>query len=328
MLKIKVQNESLHFEKSFMKKEVTVGRNDWNDVMIEDEIISKEHCKITIIEKENAVVVTDLKSRNGISYEGELLHEIYLKNGESFSIGSILVTVSMTENKDETKDIDISMLIDNRKKWDTKNLVYLVVITFLICLDYYFNSSDPKLKKLLSDIFESYVFIIGLWGFASIASCFFVAIREGTLKVFKRKWKYNLQFQRIFQLLIFFYLIGFLDKALSSLSIYFTPFIQLLTLFTLVHYFVKFYLLFFPHKTKKYYWKNFALLSLPILTVAGLVFYNVVIVDREGRLFERYNTELSFFMPYLSPTGSISDLENLLDKVDTLSRQELTSSAE
>ena len=67
------------------KKSMTIGREETNDLMIDDEFISRVHIKVEIEGK--GIKIQDLHSSNGIFVKTEKVKEAILKPGESFSIG-------------------------------------------------------------------------------------------------------------------------------------------------------------------------------------------------------------------------------------------------
>ncbi len=73
MLKIIVNYKNIEKEYIFEKNTVVVGRSDKIDVTVASEYISREHLKISLINKK--VMLTDLTSSNWVSYNGEKLEK-------------------------------------------------------------------------------------------------------------------------------------------------------------------------------------------------------------------------------------------------------------
>jgi two-component system response regulator FlrC len=69
------------------KNTITVGRDPRCDLHIEEEMISREHVRIDVMEQ--SIVVRDLNSSNGTYVRNQAVQEQELNLGDSFSIGGI-----------------------------------------------------------------------------------------------------------------------------------------------------------------------------------------------------------------------------------------------
>lgn len=72
-----------------VKDEITIGRSEDCDIVIEDDGVSRWHCKITQTAKE--VVLLDNESTNGTFANGERIQTITLQDGDKIQLGQITV---------------------------------------------------------------------------------------------------------------------------------------------------------------------------------------------------------------------------------------------
>ena len=82
------------------KSTVTIGRDETNDIIIDNEFISRKHVKITL--KLNSFVVEDAGSANGIFVNNEKVKKAELKINESFKAGEILFSFETGETTNFT----------------------------------------------------------------------------------------------------------------------------------------------------------------------------------------------------------------------------------
>lgn len=124
----------LYYIEGFIKKfpldktTVTIGRNFDNDLVIREDFISRNHVRIT--RDEDSIVVSDLKSTNGININGENVREALIRVGESFILGKMeffLKRGSLDEFKLDDDLITIFDTIgsDNEKKFDDAKTRYI-----------------------------------------------------------------------------------------------------------------------------------------------------------------------------------------------------------
>src|SRR5262245_60738507 len=68
------------------KRRFTVGKSEFNDLVLQRESVSREHC--TIIQKDDAWVLRDLGSRNGTLIDGKPISgDVPLTDGVRFEVG-------------------------------------------------------------------------------------------------------------------------------------------------------------------------------------------------------------------------------------------------
>ncbi len=68
------------------KSEIFVGRGPGNDIILDDDMVSQRHAKITL--RPDAVIIDDLESTNGTIVNGRAVHSCILKNGDRLLLGS------------------------------------------------------------------------------------------------------------------------------------------------------------------------------------------------------------------------------------------------
>jgi Nif-specific regulatory protein len=68
------------------KVEITLGRGEDNDLIINDDFVSTHHLEIEV--QEDSVTIQDLDSTNGTYVQGGKIKEVVIRLGESFSVGS------------------------------------------------------------------------------------------------------------------------------------------------------------------------------------------------------------------------------------------------
>lgn len=71
------------------RREVLIGRDPTNDVVIDNAGISRVHASITLEGSE--FVLRDLDSANGVHIEGQQVQERVLRDGDQFQIGKFLL---------------------------------------------------------------------------------------------------------------------------------------------------------------------------------------------------------------------------------------------
>lgn len=87
------------------REELTVGRSDTNDVVLDDKLVSRLHA--IFMRRGDVVLVEDLGSNNGTYVQDERLHTIrQLHDGETVTIGtSRIVFEDVSAGGDETTQI-------------------------------------------------------------------------------------------------------------------------------------------------------------------------------------------------------------------------------
>ncbi len=83
------------------ESELTFGRLEGSDVVLEDDLVSRRHCGIRL--QDGHVVLRDLDSRNGTFVNGESVSKRVLKDGDVIKIGSsIFIYMEQGDEEDET----------------------------------------------------------------------------------------------------------------------------------------------------------------------------------------------------------------------------------
>ena len=83
---IVVQSDFLEGEFPLEEEVTILGRDEEADITIDDKRISRQHCKISLVE--NGYVITDLGSSNGTFVNSQRITEKPLENGDQVQIGS------------------------------------------------------------------------------------------------------------------------------------------------------------------------------------------------------------------------------------------------
>ena len=80
-----------HLGRSFPidKEEIMIGRVDNCDLLVEDELVSRHHCKI-LLTPDGAQLV-DLASTNGTLLNGRKIDKVFLKEGDQIQVGSVTI---------------------------------------------------------------------------------------------------------------------------------------------------------------------------------------------------------------------------------------------
>ena len=97
-------------------KSLTIGRNDSNDVVIENLGVSGRHAKIDHME--GGFLLTDLKSTNGTFVNEELVSSAWLKHGDVIFIGKH--TLDFAYGEGETKPESVPEGMDQTMIMDTE----------------------------------------------------------------------------------------------------------------------------------------------------------------------------------------------------------------
>ena len=99
---------------------LTIGRRETNDVVIENLAVSGMHAKIDSIDK--GYLLTDLKSKNGTFVNGQLISTHWLGHGDTVNIGKHTLVFSYQEGEEKPASsagaMDKTMVMDTDKYRD------------------------------------------------------------------------------------------------------------------------------------------------------------------------------------------------------------------
>jgi pSer/pThr/pTyr-binding forkhead associated (FHA) protein len=99
---------------------LTIGRRETNDVVIENLAVSSMHAKIDSIEK--GFLLTDLKSKNGTFVNDQLVSTHWLGHGDTVNIGKHTLVFSYQEGEERPAAsagaMDKTMVMDTHKYRD------------------------------------------------------------------------------------------------------------------------------------------------------------------------------------------------------------------
>lgn len=97
-----IGGNEIDFGKHFLleKNKVLLGRDNTNDIAVNDEKISKVHCEITI--KKNSqdierISLKDLASTNGTFVNGEAIEQVAIHAGDKIQIGDTVMSLSYND---------------------------------------------------------------------------------------------------------------------------------------------------------------------------------------------------------------------------------------
>lgn len=84
-------------------EEITIGRDQDNDIVIHDEQVSKIHCRLTPENLDNTYVVkvTDLNSTNGVHLNGERISNSIAHSGSKIEIGDTILRFNINDEIEE-----------------------------------------------------------------------------------------------------------------------------------------------------------------------------------------------------------------------------------
>ena len=95
--KLLVMNPEHCMEVQF-EQQITIGRDVYNSLSLQDAEISRSHA--IIFEQDNEILVKDLKSRNGVYVQGSKVQEATLKPDDEVIMGSTVMIFEPTEALD------------------------------------------------------------------------------------------------------------------------------------------------------------------------------------------------------------------------------------
>jgi transcriptional regulator with GAF, ATPase, and Fis domain len=97
-------------EHTFDQAEVRVGAMPDNDLVVEDETVSRYHCRI--VQEESGYIIVDLGSTNGTFVNGVRIREAYLSSGCTVSLGQSDLIFNAAQEKVEIVPSPKARLLD------------------------------------------------------------------------------------------------------------------------------------------------------------------------------------------------------------------------
>ena len=101
-------------------RNITIGRRESNDIVIENLAVSGMHAKVDSIDK--GYLLTDLKSKNGTFVNGQLVATHWLGHGDTVSIGKHTLVFTYVEGEERVStgsgNMDKTMVMDTEKYRD------------------------------------------------------------------------------------------------------------------------------------------------------------------------------------------------------------------
>jgi pSer/pThr/pTyr-binding forkhead associated (FHA) protein len=85
------------------KTEITIGRNENNDIQINNLGASKKHARI--VKQNGQYIIEDLNSTNGTLLNNESIIKARLKSKDVVTIGKHNLFISIREGRDATMDV-------------------------------------------------------------------------------------------------------------------------------------------------------------------------------------------------------------------------------
>ncbi len=82
--------------------ELTIGRDETNDIVLDDRRASRLHCKLTVTG--DGLVLEDCKSRNGTVFKGSMVNLSPIAVGDTFRVGDVTFTVGETHDAGAAAD--------------------------------------------------------------------------------------------------------------------------------------------------------------------------------------------------------------------------------
>lgn len=146
------------------KETVTVGKLESNDFYLNDNSVSRSHCKF--IKSKNTYKIVDLKSTNGTYVNGKRISEEILKVGDNITVGRTIIKFLVVSRKEEYYDLDdqkISMIMplsdefekEKEKKVVAEDLNFFTSLTELgknLIISPTLENSFEKVGDLIFDL--------------------------------------------------------------------------------------------------------------------------------------------------------------------------------
>jgi len=150
---------------SIKKNEVLVGRHSESDLILDDPLVSRRHCKILI--KNDSIFIEDLNSTNGTFLNGKRISFSELKVGDEISIGiyNLIVSAKDIPLDESTREIfNIEKKLSFLLKEEREKILKLEEIALRDELTglYTRRAYNQKIKKFLEKADNIYIFFIDI----------------------------------------------------------------------------------------------------------------------------------------------------------------------
>jgi hypothetical protein len=114
MLVVKLKNRPLK-TCPFTGKEMSIGRNPENDVIIDNLSVSRRHAVIT--SSKDGYSITDCDSKNGTFVNGKAVKQAELRSGDTILIGKYVISFEIPQGEGvAVGDLDQTVIIPNFRK--------------------------------------------------------------------------------------------------------------------------------------------------------------------------------------------------------------------
>ena len=207
MLIIKIFKDENKIPETFKieKYPCCIGRSKLNDIVIDSDAISVNHCKI--VEEKHHFVLKDLESTNKLVHEGKQKESHIIDEGDIIQLGDISIVFHIeNEEHEKTKAISILPVKHGLKEYlissETRREIMVVLPFLLFCFLYHwiFNY-NYEFKNVLQDY---------LIAFGAITPCYFA------LAVISKIVNGIFQWRRAFDICVMLYTIIYAWNKLSD----------------------------------------------------------------------------------------------------------------
>jgi len=90
------------------KRRFTIGKSDWNDLVLPRDSVSREHC--VLFERGESFFLRDLESRHGTTIKGEpITGDVQLKDGTRFELGGFEVQFRQARQRKSREELTSSL---------------------------------------------------------------------------------------------------------------------------------------------------------------------------------------------------------------------------
>ncbi len=100
-----IKGNELDFGKTYYltKKSIMIGRDKHVDLLIEDQGVSQQHCRVDIkkYDEMELVIITDLSSTNGTYVNGEMIRQAEINPGDRIEIGETILRFGFSDEIEE-----------------------------------------------------------------------------------------------------------------------------------------------------------------------------------------------------------------------------------